>query len=92
MHLCINFLQEEDKNTDNAMKVVEYMVVWNKFNTETRRQLLVHQWVQVSCLLKGMDGGNNRTYLVPGITVQEGEVSRIICQNGLHRLLNVGRC
>ena len=38
-----------------------------------------------------MDGGNNLTYLVPGITVREGEVSRTICQNRLHGLLNVGR-
>ena len=86
---CMNFLQEEE-NTDDAMKVAQYMVRWNTFNAETRRQLL-HQWAQVSCLLKGMDGGNNRTYLVPGITVREGEESRTICQNGLHGLLNVGR-
>ena len=84
---CMNFLQEVE-NTDNAMKVAEYMVLWSTFNPQTKRNLL-HQWAQVSCLLKGMDESSNLTFLVPGISVREGEESRTICQNRLHGLLNV---
>ena len=86
---CMNFLQEVE-NADDTMKVAQYIVLWSTFSAETRRNLL-HEWAQVSCLLKRMDPSSNLNYMIPGIPVREEEESRTICQNGLQGLLNVGR-